>query len=246
MNESEEDKIKHNIEEALESSREKNSFQEAAPTATRKSLQLPRRLFHCSMGLGVGLVYQFLLTHSRAIYILGFCACVVYILEQVRINYPGLGSKVKIINKYLFRAEEQLKESAGVPYVMGILLTLISFPKVVALIAIYTLAVADPLSAIIGIRYGRTKITEHKSLQGSGAFFLSCFTVSFLVFYWASHLSGQLGDYSLGPIILCSFLIALTSSLFELIPLKLDDNLTIPLFTAFISLIYASLLSIPL
>ncbi|CAN0271062.1 unnamed protein product, partial [Chrysoparadoxa australica] len=83
----------------------------AAPTATRKSLQLPRRLFHCSMGIGVGLVYQFLLTHSRAIYILGFCACVVYILEQIRINYPELAGNIKIINKYLFRAEEQLKES---------------------------------------------------------------------------------------------------------------------------------------
>ena len=166
----------------------------------------------------------------------------VYILEQVRINYPGLSSKVKIINKYLFRAEEQLKESAGVPYVMGLLLTLISFPKVVALIAIYTLALADPLSAIIGIKYGKTKITEHKSLQGSLAFFFSCFTVSFLVIYWNTGFMG----IAVGQAILGSFLISITASLFELIPLKLDDNLTIPLFTALISSLYCTLLSIPL
>lgn len=216
-------------------------IQEAAPTATRKSLQIPRRMFHASMGLGVGLVYQFLLTHSRAIYILGFCACVVYILEQIRINYPELSGNIKIINKYLFRAEEQLKESAGVPYVMGILLTLISFPKVVALVAIYTLAVADPMSAIIGIKYGKTKVVPHKSLEGSLAFFVSSFVITFLVFFWwTSYL-----QIMLGSILLLSFLVAFIGSLFEMIPLRLDDNLTIPLFTAGMTLILCSMLGIP-
>lgn len=214
---------------------------DAAPTATRKSLQIPRRMFHASMGLGVGLVYQFLLTHSRAIYILGFCACVVYILEQIRINYPELSGNIKIINKYLFRAEEQLKESAGVPYVMGILLTLISFPKVVALVAIYTLAVADPMSAIIGIKYGKTKIVPHKSLEGSLAFFVSSFLITFLVFFWwTSYL-----QIMLGSVILLSFLVAFIGSLFEMIPLRLDDNLTIPLFTAGMTLLLCSMLGVP-
>ena len=215
---------------------------DTAPTATRKSLQIPRRLFHCSMGLSVGLVYQFLLTHSRAIYILGFCACIDYILEQVRVNYPELSSKIKLINKYIFRAEEQLKESAGVPYVMGLLLTLISFPKVVALVAIYTLAVADPLSAIIGIRFGKKKISENKSFEGSGAFFLSSFIITFLVFFWwSSYL-----EIMLGPLLLLSFLVAICTTLFELIPLRIDDNLTIPLFTAGTTLLLCGLLGVPL
>lgn len=221
---------------------EEKSNSQSAPTATRKSLQIPRRLFHASMGIGVGLVYQFLLTHSRAIYILGFCACVVYILEQIRINYPELSGNIKIINKYLFRAEEQLKESAGVPYVMGILLTLISFPKVVALVAIYTLAVADPMSAIIGIKYGKTKVVPHKSLEGSLAFFVSSFLITFLVFFWWTSFLGSW----VWPVVLLSFLVALITSIFEMIPLRIDDNLTIPLFTAGMTLLLCSILSIPL
>ncbi len=214
---------------------------DSAPTATRKSMQIPRRLFHASMGISVGLVYQFLLTHSRAIYILGFCACVVYILEQIRINYPELSGNIKIINKYLFRAEEQLKESAGVPYVMGVLLTLISFPKVVALVAIYTLAVADPLSAIIGIKYGKTKVVKNKSLEGSLAFFTASLLITFLVFFWwTSYL-----QIMLGSVILLSFLVALIGSLFEMIPLRIDDNLTIPLFTAGMTLLLCSMLGVP-
>lgn len=231
--------------ELTENSSENKSnekIQEAAPTATRSSLQIPRRLFHASMGISVGLVYQFLLTHSRAIYILGFCACVVYIMEQIRINYPELSANIKIINKYLFRAEEQLKESAGVPYVMGLLLTLISFPKVVALVAIYTLAVADPMSAIIGIKYGKTKVIKGKSLEGSLAFFVSSFIITFLVFFWwTSYL-----QIMLGSVILLSFLVAVITSLFEMIPLRIDDNLTIPLFTAGMTLVLCSMLNIPL
>ncbi len=215
---------------------------ENAPTATRKSLQLTRRLFHCSMGIGVGLVYQFLLTHSQAIYILGFCACIVYILEQVRVNYPELAGNVKIINKYLFRAEEQLKESAGVPYVMGLLLTLISFPKVVSLVAIYTLAISDPLSAIVGIKYGKRKIGESKSLEGSLAFFFSNFLITFFVFFWWSAYL----KIMMGPILLLSLMVAFSSSLFELIPLRLDDNLTIPLFTAGITVILCGIIGVPL
>ena len=201
---------------------------EGAPSATRKSLQLPRRFFHMAMGITVGLVYQFLLTHSRAIYILGTGACIVYIMEQIRINYPELSSKIKIINKYIFRAEEQLKESAGVPYVMGLLLTLISFPKPVALVAIFTLAVADPLSAIVGIKYGKTKIVPNKSLEGSLAFFVSTFIICFSVFFWhTAYLK-----IMIGPILLLSFLLAFITSAFEMLPLRIDDNLTIPLFTA--------------
>jgi dolichol kinase len=225
-----------------DSNKSKVEHFEGAPTATRKSLQLPRRMFHCIMGVGVGLFYQFFLTHSRAIYILGFCAGTIYLLEQIRINYPELSSKVKIINKYLFRAEESLKESAGVPYVMGLLLTLISFPKVVALVAIYTLAIADPLSAIIGIKYGKTKLVKHKTIEGSLAFFFSNLIITFLVFFWWTSFLKVM----LGPVILLSFLTAFSTSLFEMIPLRLDDNLTIPLFTAGVTLLLCTLLSIPL
>lgn len=55
------------------------------------------------------------------------------------------------INSLLFRAEEQFKESAMTPYAIAILLTLLTFPKTLALIGIYTLAIADPLSAVVGI-----------------------------------------------------------------------------------------------
>ena len=124
------------------------------------------------------------------------------------------------------RAEEQLKESAMVPYAFAVLLTIITFPKPIALVAIYTLAIADPLSAIFGIKYGKRRIVPHKSLEGSAAFFISTFLITLGV------LAVYTGGVSLG-IFMVTLAVAFVTSGFEMLPLKLDDNLTIPLFTAF-------------
>ena len=81
--------------------------------------------------------------------------------EQIRINYPKI-AYLHLLNKYFLRAEEHLKESAAIPYLMGLLLTIISFPKSISLIAIYTLAISDPLSAIVGIKFGKRSIVDGK------------------------------------------------------------------------------------
>ena len=172
-----EDVLKPDSSEA--SSEEKRSKVEA-PRKTRKDLQIPRRVFHFSCGVISGLIYQIFLTHQQAVYILGIATSVLYVLEQLRINYPNAGY-LKQVNQYFLRAEEQLKESAAISYLMALLLTIISFPKTIALIAIFTLATADPLSAIIGIRYGKRKLVKDKSIEGSLAFFTASFFVTFLI-----------------------------------------------------------------
>lgn len=194
--------------------------------ATRKHLQIARRLFHMGNGVAVATLYWLSFSHQQMIHALGTAACLLYLFEQIRINYPEMSQKLLPMTKFVIRAEEQLKESAMVPYAFAVLLTIITFPKPVALIAIYTLAIADPLSAIIGIKYGKRKIVPHKTLEGSAAFFISTFIICLAV------LSIYTGGATLG-VILITFVVALTSSAFEMLPLRLDDNLTIPLFTAF-------------
>lgn len=209
-----------------------------APTSTRHDLQFPRRFFHMSMGTGAGIIYFSFLSHQHAVSILGTAACIVYIVEQIRINYPEYAATFKIVNKYLLRAEEQLKESAGMPFVMGLLLTLLSFPKVVALCAIFTLAIADPMSAIIGIRFGKNKIFKRKSVEGSAAFFIS--TLAIIIFVFGSLYGHDVFIVSILGLIVASVMTAL-----ELIPVRVDDNLTIPIATGLITWLFAAILGIP-
>ena len=208
--------------------------------ATRKDLQISRRIFHMANGSIIATAYALTLTHQQVVYILGTFACLLYLLDQIRISYPALAKKFEAGTKYLLRAEEQLKESAAIPYAMAILLTILSFPKTIALISIYTLAFADPLSAIIGIKYGKRHIVKNKSVEGSTAFFITTFIIFTTVFYFSSP--ELLGDWRFW---LTSFCVSIFATIFEMLPLKLDDNLTIPLFTAFVLWIFCGVLGIP-
>ncbi|OUR97124.1 hypothetical protein A9Q84_12405 [Halobacteriovorax marinus] len=221
------------IEEAAEALKETKH----KTTSTRNDLQFPRRFFHMSMGIFIGIIYYSFLSHQLAVSILGTAACLVYIFEQVRINYPEHAASFQIVTKYLLRAEEQLKESAGMPFVMGLLLTLLSFPKVVAVSAIFTLAIADPMSAIIGIRFGKNKIVKGKSLEGSAAFFICTFLIIILVF-------GFMYQNDMSLVVLLAVLVALIMSAFEMIPVRIDDNLTIPIMTGLICWFCAGFLGI--
>ncbi|WP_127715869.1 diacylglycerol/polyprenol kinase family protein [Halobacteriovorax sp. HLS] len=228
-----------NKENDTESSVESSTTTEAPKaTATRHDLQFPRRFFHLSMGTGAGIIYYMFLTHQAAVSILGTAACLVYIVEQLRLNYPEHASTFSILTKYLLRAEEQLKESAGMPFVMGLLLTLLSFPKVVALTSIFTLAIADPMSAVIGIRFGKNRIVKGKSLEGSAAFFISTFLIIFGVF-------GFLFDNDMSLVTLLAIIVSLVMTAFEMLPIKLDDNLTIPIVMGLITWFCTGFLGIP-
>lgn len=213
---------------------DKSDSSNDAPTKTRHDLQLGRRLFHFLNGLAMATAYKYFFTHTRIVSILGTIACTAYIFEQVRVAYPELFKKFSWFTNLFLRAEEELKESSMIPYAMAILLSILTFPKPYALIAIYTLAIADPLSAIIGIRFGKHRIVSHKTLEGSGAFFVATFFICFFILY-----SGETDFFwvTVGT----SSLIALLASIFEMLPIKLDDNLTIPLVVGFMAWICASL-----
>ena len=209
----------------------------SGPTATRKDLQLSRRLFHCVSGLSIALAYALLFSHSQIVHFLGIVACAAYIFDKARIAYPEIAVEFEWLSNFFLRAEERLKESSMIPYCMGILLTILSFPKPIALISICTLAIADPLSAIIGIQFGKHKWVEGKSIEGSAAFFTASFLISFIILRQASTNPSLI-------IILLSIFFALSLSLFEMIKFKIDDNLTIPIASGLLAWLLCGMMSI--
>ncbi len=159
---------------------EKIEINKSEKLASRHNIQIMRRLFHIFNGSIFATLYLISFSHSHMVHFLGTIACVLYMVEQVRINYPETAAKLLPFTKFIIRAEEQLKESAMVPYAMAVLLTIVAFPKHIALIGIYSLAFADPLSAIVGIKFGKHKISENRTIEGSLTFFACIFIISFL------------------------------------------------------------------
>jgi dolichol kinase len=211
-----------------------------APSATRDDLHLGRRLFHVVNGVSTATAYALLFTHEQVVHIFGTIACLVYIVDRVRIAYPEVvARRAPWVNRLLLRAEEQVRESAMIPYAIAVLLTILTVPKPAALLAIYTLAIADPAAAIVGISWGRRRIARNRSLEGSLAFFVATLVIAALVL-------GESADAPRLTIAGAAFTIALAAAVCELLPLRIDDNLTIPLFVGFTTWIVCGLFGVPL
>jgi dolichol kinase len=101
-------------------------------------------------------------------------------------------------------------------------LCVLLFPKVVAINAFTILIISDTASALIGRRFGRHRFLA-KSLEGSTAFFIS----ALLVILVSPKVARLPMEYFLG------FIAAAIGTVVEALPVKLDDNLTIPLSVGF-------------
>jgi dolichol kinase len=208
--------------------------------ATRHDLQLGRRLFHCANGVATATAYALLFTHEQVIHIFGTIACVVYVVDRVRIAYPEVVARyAPWVNRLLVRAEEQVRESAMIPYAIAVLLTILTVPKAAAIVAVYTLAIADPLAAVVGIRWGRRRIALNRSLEGSTAFFAATLVIAAVVL-------GKGTDGAPLAIGGAAVTIALAAAGCELLPLRIDDNLTIPLVVGFTTWIVAAAFGVAL
>ena len=210
-----------------------------APSATRHDLQLGRRLFHLLNGVTIATAYALLFSHEQLVHTFGAVACIVYIVDRIRIAYPELVARhVPWVNRLFVRAEEQVRESAMTPFAIAVLLTILAVPKLAALIAIYTLAIGDPLAAVVGIRFGRHRITHNRSLEGTLAFFAATVAIAVAVLRWGT-------DSSTGMIAAAALGIGAVAMLLELIPVRVDDNLTIPIVVGFAAWAMAWLAGVP-
>jgi dolichol kinase len=137
------------------------------------------------------------------------------------------------------RAEEQVRESAMTPFAIAVLLTILATPKPAALIAISTLAIADPLAAVVGIRFGRRRLAPNRSLEGSAAFFAATVAIAAAVLRWSTAAAAW-------PIAGSAAAIGGVAVANELLPLRVDDNLTIPIVVGFAAWAIPALFGIPL
>jgi dolichol kinase len=201
-------------------------LQPTVPTASRRDLQLGRRAFHLVNGVTVATAYGLFFTHEQLVRLFGTIACLAYIADRIRIHYPEALERLPWLNRLFFRAEERWKESAMIPYAIAVLLTILTFPKPIAMIAIYTLGIADPLAAVVGIRWGGREVVPDRSIEGMTAFLVATLAVAATVL----ALTTTAPWTSVAGV---AILIAVAAALFELLPLRIDDNLTIPLFVGF-------------
>ncbi|MDP2233564.1 MAG: hypothetical protein Q8K89_08005, partial [Actinomycetota bacterium] len=98
----------------------------------------------------------------------------------------------------------------------GTVLTVLAFPTPIATIALIFVTFGDLMAKYAGLQHGRTRLMT-RTLEGSLMYFLTCVGAGFA---WSFVVPLPPAVYLTG---------ALAAALTELAPLKLNDNLTVPL-----------------
>lgn len=192
--------------------------------------EILRKLFHL-MEIPVILMYSYIhFVWGHRIGILALTALFLILLEVEHIRLEVRPKLPKILN--ILRPRERNNVTGTVFFISATIIAFSAFDYSIAILALLLTVFGDLASALIGIRFGKHKIIKNKTLEGCIAGFLINIVVGFLL----------LPEF---PIVFISM--AIVASLVELITNKLDDNLTVPVFSGFAGqiIVYFFAISLP-
>ena len=190
-------------------------------------LELKRKSIHLVTNSLVPIVYYFFgIPKVVMAILLGIAAVAIVIVDSNRTRNNFLS---KIFGKYfdgMMRSHELDGKLTGASYVLiGSFLTITLFPKEIAILALLFAAVGDTFAALYGKKLGKIKIWN-KTIEGSVVGFISCVLVA-LLFPSIPVLTKYGGAFA--------------AMFIELLPIKIDDNLRIPLFSGLVMYILSFL-----
>jgi dolichol kinase len=174
-------------------------------------VEIQRKIVHL-LGLAIPIGYSFT-SEETAVTVILFIFLAFLAVDLLRFFHRGTAS---LFNKFIYgkvlREGERVSLMGSTYYLFSALLTILLFPKPIAIVSILILILSDTCAALVGKGIGRVRIF-HKTLEGTVAFFLSALIIV-LLHPGVERLPGALG--------------ALGAGVIELLPIPLDDNLTIP------------------
>lgn len=179
--------------------------------------ELLRKMIHL-LELPLLLVYTIIrYFYGPQLGILVLTALLIILLE---IEYIRLEYKLKLPKQInVLRKHEKDNLAGNIFFIASTIICFAAFDYQVALLALLLTVFGDLMSALIGIKFGRTKIYKKKSLEGT----MAGLTMNLLVGYLILPEQPEI------------FIpMAVTATLVELFTGKLDDNLTVPLASGFI------------
>lgn len=136
-----------------------------------------------------------------------------------------------VVNERLMRffgpvahANEWHEVNSATWYATALLLMSLVVPLGAAEVGVVVLAVADPMAAFVGRRFGRRRLASGRSLEGAAAFAVTGAVASLAWMHAA-------GTYESSRIFL-AVVAGIIGAVVELVVSRVDDNLAVPLGTS--------------
>ena len=179
--------------------------------------KIGRKIYHLSGGLLLIALYSRMGRMPGLAMLIGMFLSVTA-LDLVRLRTPALNDFIyRYFSKFIRDSERE--KLTGTPwYLLGILTAAALYDAPVAVYAVAFLACGDVAATAVGERWGTIKVSGVKSIQGTAAFFMAASVSGLVIDHWFYPLHPAV--YIMG---------ALTAALVEILPLDINDNLTIPL-----------------
>ncbi len=177
------------------------------------SAELLRKSTHL-LGLLIPILY-FFLDKSLMLVIVGSLTCIALCVELAKWLFPPFRNLFYQYLSILLRSHEKEGAITGATYyITATLISIFVFEASIAIACLFFIGLGDTAAALVGGQWGNTKLIGKKSLEGS----VACFTVC-----------GITALFLLNPIV--GLIGAFVATLAELLPLRINDNLTVPLIS---------------
>ena len=175
-----------------------------------------RRLFHMAAGSAIPFLGIFL-GSGVMVALLGSLSGLAILVEVVRLRSPEVNHRLVRVLKPLLKEAEARRVTGATYIAISAMVAFLVFDQPVAIVALFFLSLGDPVAAMVGRRAKGIRLGG-KSPIGSLAFFAVSVAIAGLLsagdvvpFHWAL-VAG-----------------AAVAALVELVPIPVDDNVTIPL-----------------
>ncbi|MFH1307040.1 MAG: phosphatase PAP2 family protein [Candidatus Micrarchaeota archaeon] len=174
----------------------------------KKSVEYARQFVHAGIGILFFAIAYFFGNAVGAVLV-----AFPLLFGIIIFHFKSIGIKVPVADDILKFVERPgfAPGFGALAFFAGMLICLAFFEQKMALSMLFILTISDSVSTIIGRKYGKIPLpyNKKKSYAGSAAFFVSSLPVYFIG-----------GIPALGA--------AVVATVLESLPIKLDDNLTIP------------------
>lgn len=176
--------------------------------------ELRRKSIHL-LGLIFPILYVFTTRHTAIIGV-GCLVALALGVELLKARLPAFRIIFMRIFSPMLRSQEQRGGLTGATYyLIGSFLCILLFDKTLAIVCLCFLTLGDLFAALVGKQWGRIKLFSRKSLEGSLACFIVCTAIALLMkFHPVVAITG-----------------AIVATLIELLPIGVDDNVTMPLIS---------------
>jgi len=196
---------------------------------TKVLAEILRKSWHFLAGLILITGYSLLaLYFSKEI---ALFACIAVLLAAMEFEHIRLSYRPRVLQAIdvLFRKKEFNHPSSMLSFVISFILIFAVFKHEIAFAAAMMMIVGDSFSAAFGMLFGEKKIRGSKTYVGT-------------FFGLAANL--VVGYFALNGVFMLFIPMALTATIIEVLTNKIDDNLTVPIATAFVGQMLMILLKI--